>query len=292
MRLLLDKHLGSGWMDAHDNPDLWASIDAIPDEELWKVHYWLKIKLIDSIRERARKRWAEDRINPSLVLSAGTLMDHSALTIGFARRFTTYKRADLILRNMDRLKKLLNDPWHPIQIVFAGKAHPSDDPAKRILQKVFNAARNPETGGHIAFVEDYGEMTAQYMTHGVDVWLNNPLPPREACGTSGMKAAMNGVPSLSILDGWWIEGFNQKNGWAFGGKEIAGDRDPADAEAVYELLENEIIPLYYSVSDDGVPHGWVKIMKEAMKNAGPRFSALRMVKQYIDKFYSSAMKKA
>ena len=289
---LFNKYLGPQWLESHDSPVLWELIDEIPDEELWKVHYWLKIKLIDAVRERARKRWIENRTSPSLVLSGGTLMDHSALTIGFARRFTTYKRADLILQNTERLKKLLNDRWKPIQIIFAGKAHPADDPGKRILQRVFNAARNPEMGGHIAFVEDYGEMTAQYMTHGVDVWLNNPLPPKEACGTSGMKAALNGVPSLSILDGWWIEGYNRKNGWAFGQQEITGDRDCADAEAIYELLEKEIIPLYYSVSADGVPHAWVKVMKEAIKNAGSRFSALRMVKQYISKFYAAGLKKA
>ena len=290
--MLFNKYLGPQWLESHDDPALWELIDEVPDEELWKTHYWLKIKLIDVIRERARKRWTEDRISPSLVLSGGTLMDHSALTIGFARRFVTYKRADLIFHNLERLKKLLNDPWLPVQIIFAGKAHPADDPAKRLLQKVFDASRNPEMGGHIAFVEDYGELMAQYMTHGVDVWLNNPLPPNEACGTSGMKAALNGIPSLSIWDGWWIEGYNGKNGWAFGQKEVPGDRDGADSEAIYDLLENKIIPLYYTVSGDGVPYGWVKVMKEAIKSAGPRFSTLRMVKQYISKFYADALKKA
>jgi starch phosphorylase len=291
MLLLFDKYLGPQWLEDHDNPALWELVDDIPDEELWKTHYWLKIKLIDAIRERARKRWAEDRINSSLVLSGGTLLDHSVLTLGFARRFATYKRADLIFHNLERLKKLLNDPWRPIQLIFAGKAHPADDPAKRLLQKVFNAARNPDLGGHIAFVEDYGELMAQYMTHGVDVWLNNPLPPNEACGTSGMKAAFNGIPHLSIWDGWWIEGYNGKNGWAFGKKEIPGDRDEADAEAIYDLLENEIIPLYYAFSGDGIPHAWVKVMKEAIKSAGQKFSALRMVKEYISKFYANGLKK-
>jgi len=292
MLTLFDKYLGSQWLEDHDNPALWELVDDIPDEELWKTHYWLKIKLIDAIRERARKRWAEDRISPSLVLPGGTLLDHSVLTIGFARRFATYKRADLVFHNLERLKKLLNDPWRPVQIIFAGKAHPADEPAKRILQKVFNAARNPEMGGHIAFIEDYGELIAQYMTHGVDVWLNNPLPPNEACGTSGMKAALNGIPHLSIWDGWWIEGYNGKNGWTFGKKEIQGDRDGADAKAIYDLLENEIIPLYYADSADGLPHGWVKVMKEAIKSAGSKFSALRMVKEYITKFYADALKKA
>lgn len=290
MELLFNKYLSPDWLLEHDNPALWELVDHIPDEELWKTHYWLKIKLIDAIRERARQHWAKDRISPSNVLAGGTLLDPSILTIGFARRFATYKRADLIFHDLERLKKLLSDRWRPIQIIFAGKAHPADDPAKRILQRVFNAARDPDLVGRIAFVEDYGEQLAQYMVHGVDVWLNNPLPPLEASGTSGMKAALNGVPHLSIMDGWWVEGFNGKNGWAFGEGAADGDRDKQDAEAIYRILEKEIIPLYYKVSDDGIPHGWVKVMKESIKSNGPRFSARRMVKEYIEKFYDTALK--
>ncbi|HUT71294.1 MAG TPA: alpha-glucan family phosphorylase [Desulfatiglandales bacterium] len=291
MELLFNKYLGPNWLADHDSPATWELIDGIPDEELWKTHYWLKIKLIDAIRERARQRWAVDRASPSLLIAGGTLLDPSILTIGFARRFATYKRADLILCDMQRLKKLVNDRWRPIQIIFAGKAHPADDPAKRVLQKIVNAARDPDLCGRIAFVEDYGELLAQYLVHGVDVWLNNPLPPMEASGTSGMKAALNGVPHLSIMDGWWIEGFNGKNGWAFGDGQITGDRDQADAEAIYEILEKEVIPLYYKVSDDGVPHGWVKLMKESIKSTAPRFSARRMVKEYVAKFYAPALQK-
>ena len=290
MELLFNKYLSPDWLLEHDNPALWELVDHIPDEELWKTHYWLKIKLIDAIRERARQHWAKDRISPSNVLAGGTLLDPSILTIGFARRFATYKRADLIFHDLERVKKLLSDRWRPIQIIFAGKAHPADDPAKRILQRVFNAARDPDLVGRIAFVEDYGEQLAQYMVHGVDVWLNNPLPPLEASGTSGMKAALNGVPHLSIMDGWWVEGFNGKNGWAFGEGAADGDRDKQDAEAIYRILEKEIIPLYYKVSDDGIPHGWVKVMKESIKSNGPRFSARRMVKEYIEKFYDTALK--
>jgi starch phosphorylase len=290
IELLFNRYLGPSWLADHDNPTTWELIDDIPDEELWKTHYWLKIKLIDAIRERARHRWAKDRASPSLMIAGGTLLDPSVLTIGFARRFATYKRADLIFYDLERLKKLLNDRWKPIQIIFAGKAHPADDPAKRILQRIFNAARDPDLGGRIAFVEDYGEQLAQYMVHGVDVWLNNPLPPLEASGTSGMKAALNGVPNLSIMDGWWVEGFNGKNGWAFGEGAADGDRDKQDAEAIYQILEKEIIPLYYNVSDDGVPHEWVKAMKESVKSNAPKFSARRMVKEYIEKFYSPALR--
>ncbi|MBC8433132.1 MAG: alpha-glucan family phosphorylase, partial [Desulfobacterales bacterium] len=290
MKLLYDRYLGAGWIEDHDNPFVWELIEKIPDQELWHTHYWLKIKLIDAIRERCRKRWATDRGSPSILLSGGAMLDPSVLTIGFARRFATYKRADLIFYDLSRLKRLLNDRRQPIQIIFAGKAHPSDEPGKRILQKVYNACRDPEMGGRIAFVEDYGEQIAQYLVHGVDVWLNNPLPPMEASGTSGMKAALNGVPQLSILDGWWIEGYNGKNGWAFGDKVNEGNRDAADAEAIYRILENDIIPLYYRISDDGIPREWVRIMKEAIRSNAARFSSRRMVKEYLQKFYSKTLR--
>jgi len=290
MELLFNKYFGAGWIDDHDNPLVWEFIEEIPDEELWKTHYWLKIKLIDAIRERTRRRWFKDRISPSAALSGGILMDHSILTIGFARRFASYKRADLIFYDMERLKKLLSDRWRPIQIIFAGKAHPDDDPGKRILQKIVNACKDPEVGGRIAFVENYEEQIAQYMVHGVDVWLNNPMLNMEASGTSGMKAALNGVPHLSIIDGWWKEGYNGKNGWAFGEKKEDDDQDMADAEAMYQIIEEKIIPLYYRCSDDSIPHAWVKIMKESIKSNAPRFSARRMVKEYIRKFYTDALK--
>ncbi len=288
--LLFNKYLGPDWIDDHDSPLLWEMIDKIPDHELWNTHYWLKIKLIDAIRERSRRRWTSDRANPSIVLSGGALLDPSVLTLGFARRFATYKRADLVFYDLDRLKKLLNDRWHPIQIIFSGKAHPADDPGKQLLQKIFNTARDPEMGGRIAFVEDYGEQLAQYLVHGVDVWLNNPVPPMEASGTSGMKAAINGVPHLSLMDGWWEEGFNGENGWAFGHEELDGDRDRHDAEALYRILEQDIIPLYYKVSEDGIPEAWVRIMKASIKRCAPMFSARRMVKEYIEKLYIKGLK--
>lgn len=288
MQLLFNKYSEPDWLEDHDNPAVWELIDDIPDKELWQTHYWLKMKLINFIHDRARQRWVEDRISPTNIVAGGALLEPSALTIGFARRFATYKRADLIFHDLERLKKLLNNRWRPLQIIFAGKAHPADDPGKRILQSIFNSAHDPTLGGRIAFVEDYDEQLAQYMTHGVDVWLNNPTPPLEACGTSGMKASLNGVPHLSILDGWWIEGFNGKNGWAFEG---SGD-DNKDAEAIYELMEKEVIPLFYRVDDDGIPHGWVKVMKEAIKSTAPMFSARRMVKEYAKKFYQTALKSA
>jgi len=289
MKMLFDQYLGAGWSQDHDNPVVWERVAKIPDKELWQLHYWLKIKLLDAIRARCRWRWVNDRTSPSILMAGGAMLDPSILTIGFARRFTTYKRADLILHDPQRLKRLLNDRWRPIQIIFAGKAHPADDPGKRILQNIFNACRNPDMAGRVAFVEDYGEQMAQYMVHGVDVWLNNPLPPMEACGTSGMKASLNGVPHLSILDGWWIEGYNRKNGWAFGERSESTERNGSDAHAIYQLLENDLIPLYYHMSDEGFPQGWVRVMKEAIRSNAARFSARRMVKEYLQRYYADSL---
>jgi len=291
MKLLLDKYLGVDWPDKHDDPAIWQHLDNIPDTELWQTHYWLKVKLIDAIRERARLRWADGGGSSSVMLAGGAFLDPSVLTLGFARRFATYKRALLIFQDLERLKKHFKDRWRPIQIIFAGKAHPADDPGKVILQNLINLSRDPRIGGRVAFVEDYGEQLAQYLVHGVDIWLNNPLPPFEACGTSGMKAALNGVPHLSILDGWWWEGFNGKNGWAIEHEEASGNPDSSDAEKIYRALEEEIIPLYYKMSDSGVPHDWVKVMKASMKSSSAGFSARRMVKEYIEKFYSISIQK-
>ncbi len=281
-----DRCLDGDWLANHDDPAAWEVVEDIPEAEFWGLHYRQKIKLINYIREQTRRRWVEDRIGLGNVVVGGALLDPSALTIGFARRFATYKRADLIFTDLERLKRLLNEPWRPLQIIFAGKAHPADDPGKQILQRIFNHARDPELGGRIAFVEDYGEQLAQYLVHGVDVWLNNPRPPLEACGTSGMKAAINGVLHLSIPDGWWLEGYNGRNGWTFGGQEAD---DARDAESLYSILEQEVVPLYYKVNDEGIPVDWVKKMKESTKSVGPAFSARRMVKEYSQKFYQPAL---
>jgi len=286
IELLFNEHIGKRWKDRHDDPELWSVVDDIPDKALWQIYMWLKIKLINAMRDQARQRWIEDSANSLNVVSGGTLLDPLTFTIGFARRFTAYKRAHLIFSDIERLKKILNNKWRPVQIIFAGKAHPSDDNGKKILKRVFSAACDPSLGGRIAFVENYNEQLAQYLVHGVDLWLNNPVPPLEASGTSGMKAALNAVPQLSILDGWWREGYNGRNGWAFEGT----GSDEKDAEAIYGLLEKEIIPLYYKQDEDGVPHEWVKIMKEAIKSTGPQFSARRMVKEYAMKFYKYALK--
>ena len=286
--VIFNRYLGRNWLEDHDQTRIWELIDEVPDEVLWKHHQEMKNLLITKIRNRARDKWLNSSEDPRLVMASGVLLDPSTLTLGFARRFASYKRPTLLLQDMVRLRKILNDPWRPVQIIFAGKAHQDDQQSKLLLQQVFNASRDQAFGGRIAFVEDYDELLAQYLVHGVDVWVNNPLPPMEASGTSGMKATLNGVPQLSILDGWWIEGYNGKNGWAITGAE-GPDRDARDAAAIYDLLEKEVVPLYYSVDEQGISHGWVKLMKETMKMTGPNFCARRMAKEYTEKFYSKAI---
>jgi len=286
--VIFNRYLGRNWLEEHDQSRIWELIDEIPDEVLWRHHQAMKSMLIAKIRERAREKWLNSGADPRLVMASGVLLDPTALTLGFARRFASYKRPTLLLRDIGRLRKIVNDPWRPVQIIFAGKAHQDDQQSKLLLQQVFNAAQDQVFGGRIAFVEDYDELLAQYMVHGVDVWVNNPLPPNEASGTSGMKATLNGVPQLSILDGWWIEGYNGKNGWAVSGAE-GEDRDAKDAAAIYDLLEKEIVPLYYNVDAEGISHGWVQVMKETIKMTGPNFSARRMAKEYTEKFYRKAI---
>lgn len=286
---LFNRYLGPNWLADHDNPSIWQLVDDIPDAELWRVHRLQKMILIAMMQERARERWKE-HADPNIIMASGIMFDPGTLTLGFARRFATYKRANLILQDMERLKGILNNPKRPVQIVFAGKAHPADNAGKQLLQRVFNAARDPDIGGRVAFIEDYDEEIAQYLVHGVDVWLNNPQPPFEASGTSGMKAGINGVPHLSALDGWWIEGYNGSNGWAFDGEnEWSMASDAVDAEELYSILEKQIVPLYYDKDEAGVSSAWVKVMKESIKSAAPLFSSRRMVKEYALKFYQDAL---
>lgn len=293
MESLLNRYLISvfpHWQQEHDNPAIWELVEEIPDRELWDTHVWLKAKLLNRIRERKAKKWSKLQEEPVNLVAEGLLLNPSVLTIGFARRFSTYKRADLLFYDQERLKRIVNDPLRPVQILFAGKAHAADDEGKRILQRIYRAAQSPEFGGRIGFIEDYGEQIAQYLVHGVDVWLNNPVPPLEASGTSGMKAALNGVINASILDGWWLEGYNGKNGWAFGSNVPPGDRTAADANTLYSIIEHQIVPLYYDVDMDGIPHRWVTMMKESITSNAPRFSARRMVKEYVTKYYPPLFK--
>jgi len=292
---LFDKYLGIDWLERHDDPALWARVADIPDVDLWDVRQQLKRKLMSFIRERARRRRISGEMDPDQVLTAGTFLDPEALTIGFARRFATYKRATLIFSDVERLKAMLHDRYRPLQIIFAGKAHPADDPGKRLIQQIYRLAQDLTFGGRIAFVEDYDMHVAHYLVQGVDVWLNTPRRPYEASGTSGMKAAINGAPNLSVLDGWWAEGYNGFNGWAIDDGEQRDDsneQDRADAELLYRLLEEEVIPLYYKRDSDNVPRDWVQIVKEAIRTAAPMFCTRRMIKEYTQQMYVPAARRA
>ena len=277
----IDEILGSNWESLQENIDIWEKFDEMDDEELWNIHYQRKVKLITFIKERVRNKWKNEGIDPLVALAEGVLLDPDILTIGFARRMTEYKRPYLILKDLDRLEKLLNNHEKPIQIIFAGKAHPADIEGKKIIQKIFGIAKNPKFAGRIAFVEDYNEEVAKYLVRGCDVWLNTPKLPLEASGTSGMKASMNGVIHCSTKDGWWPEGFNGENGWSIGG-EISDDEK--DANEFYKLLENEIVPKFYN-NENGYSKEWITMMKESIKSITPRFSARRMMYDYLNKFY-------
>ncbi|MGH2537444.1 MAG: alpha-glucan family phosphorylase [Candidatus Promineifilaceae bacterium] len=288
---VLSRYLGPDWVANHDDPAIWERVQDIPNEELWLVHLELKHKMLSEFRERARRGWSQGSSDASQVLTGGTMLDPDALTIGFARRFATYKRATLIFHDIERLQRILNDVHRPVQLVFAGKAHPADDPGKMLIQNIVHLAKSNQLAGRVAFIEDYDMHLARFLVQGVDVWLNTPRRPREASGTSGQKAAMNGVPNLSVLDGWWAEAYNGLNGWAIGGEQdfpSFEEQDASDAASLYRLLEEEIVPLFYERDRDNIPRGWVAMMRESMLSVAPRFCTRRMLKEYT-RLYLRAM---
>lgn len=289
---LLQQYLDEDLLKRHDDPQEWQRIDDIPDEDLWQTHLLLKRKLFHIILEHAQLRWAESDANPQQILAMGSLLDHDTLTIGFVRRFAEYKRPDLLFKDVERLKRIVNSRWRPVQIVFAGKSHPADVASKKLLNHVYTMARDREFQGRIAFLEDYDMHLARYLVQGVDVWLNTPRRLQEASGTSGMKAAINGVLHLSVPDGWWHEAFTGENGWSIGDETIkAGIReeDGADAGALYRLLEEKVIPMYYTRNRNGLPEAWVSMMKRSMRSIAPVFNSRRMLKEYCEKMYLPAV---
>ncbi len=288
MNHLYSKYLGADWMTKSDNPAMWQGILDVPDSEIWEVRQILKRKLLNFITHRIRMGWTGGRFQSDQVLAGGAFFDPYVLTIGFGRRFATYKRANLLFRDLDRLRAILEDQWRPVQFIFAGKAHPADEPGKQLIHEVYRYAQSRDMSGRIAFIEDYDMHVAKFLVQGVDVWLNNPRAPFEASGTSGQKAALNGVPNLSVLDGWWKEGYDGTNGWAFPTTTEELDeqaQDDHDANVLYDVLEEQVIPLFYQCDQDRIPHGWVSIVKNAIRTNGPEFSARRMLKEYVDKFY-------
>jgi len=288
---LYDRHLGVGWQQRSGRAQTWEKIENVDDGELWETHFALKTQLIDFVRRRAHEQ-AERRAEGSEILKRlDKVLSPDALTIGFARRFATYKRANLLLADMQRLASMVNDAKRPVQFVFAGKAHPHDEPGKQVLQQIARMMRNSDFANKFVFVEDYDINVGRYLVQGVDVWLNNPRRPLEASGTSGMKVVLNGGLNLSILDGWWAEAYDGQNGFAIGTGRTHSNmdvHDSRDGEDLYRVLVDEVIPLYYHRDRDGLPRGWIKRMKRTIRTLGWRFNADRMVMDYTSKCYVPA----
>lgn len=285
---LYTRYLGPRWKTFSHRQKVWDRVDNIPDSELWRTHERRRERLVAFARKRIFQQMERRGALPSDIAKAAEVLDPEALTLGFARRFATYKRGDMLLSDPDRLDKILNNPDMPVQIIFAGKAHPRDDHGKELIKKVVQMARQPRFRNRIAFVEDFDINVAHYMVQGVDVWVNNPRRPLEASGTSGMKVSANGGLNLSILDGWWVEGYNGENGWAIGNGEEYEDHaygDSIEARALYDLLEKEVVPTFYKRGQDSLPRGWIGMMKNNLKSICPVFSTNRMVIDYLEKFY-------
>ncbi len=292
IKFLYDKYLDKDWKEKLYDNKVWESVDKIPDEELWKTHCVLKTKMIGFIREKLKEQRAANGESIESIRQVDTLLDSNALTIGFARRFATYKRANLIFRDLARIQRLLNDPNKPMQIIFAGKAHPADGPAHEIIKHINDIAKQQGFVGKVILVENYNMTLARNMVQGVDIWLNNPRRPLEASGTSGQKVCINGIINFSVLDGWWCEGYNGKNGWSIGDDTFYDNehyQDNADSESIYSTLEKHILPLFFDRNENGVPVKWVEVMKESIKTNSGLFSTHRMVQDYTNKYYVTSM---
>jgi glycogen phosphorylase len=288
MDALFKHYLSEDWQEHVDETDFWKRASDIPDEALWHAHVQRKEALIDFTRRHLKRHHLRLGEGAVQIEEFEGMLDADALLFGFARRFATYKRATLIFHDPERLHRILNNAEKPVQIIFAGKAHPADEPGKALIEQVYRLSRSDAFRGKVIFLENYDIDMARYLVSGTDLWLNNPIRPHEASGTSGQKAALNGQPNCSILDGWWAEGYNGKNGWAIGEEREYHDADAqaeADSLSLYELLEEEIIPTYYDRGPDGIPHRWIAIMKEAIRTCAPQFSMKRMVKEYTTRFY-------
>jgi starch phosphorylase len=288
MAQLYERYLGIQWEARPTDYGIWRRVDHIPDAELWRTHERRRERLVAFARLRLKNQLKRRGAPPAEIARADEILDPDALTIGFARRFATYKRGSLIFRNLDRLGAIINNKDRPMQIIFAGKAHPRDHGGKELIAEILHIARRAEFRRRIVFLEDYDMNVARYLVQGIDVWLNNPRRPLEASGTSGMKVCCNGGLNLSILDGWWVEGYSQNNGWAIGAGEEYTDlnyQDDVESRAIYDLLEQEIVPQFYTRTSDGLPRAWLRLMKQSMSTVCPVFNTNRMVQEYVEKFY-------
>ncbi len=291
MHQLFDRYLGTEWWQEPGNPATWQPVDDIPDEELWATHERRRERLVAVARRRLVKQLERRGASQAELDRARGVLDTNTLTIGFARRFATYKRANLILRDLDRLKKILLNAQRPVQIIFAGKAHPRDTQGKEVMKAIVQFCQQDETRRHSVFIEDGDLVVARYLVQGVDVWLNNPRRGLEASGTSGMKVVCNGGLNLSVLDGWWVEGYHPEAGWAIGrGEEYADDnyQDYVESNLLYEILEKDVVPTFYDQGPDGLPRRWIAKMKKSMRLLGPTFSTTRMLWEYSEKYYLPA----
>ena len=288
-RKLYAKYFDENFMNDQSNEDIWHAIYNVPDEEIWATRMALKQKLVKYIRDKFRETWLKNQGDPSRVVSLLERINPNALMIGFCRRFATYKRAHLLFTDLNRLEKIVNNPEHPVQFIFSGKAHPADGAGQGLIKRIFEISQRPEFLGKIIFLEDYDFQLARRLVSGVDIWMNTPTRPLEASGTSGEKAEMNGVVNLSVLDGWWLEGYREGAGWALTEKrtyENQGYQDQLDAATIYGLLENEIIPLYYDKNKKGYSAGWIKVIKNSIATIAPHYTMKRQLDDYYSKFYN------
>ncbi|HOM30102.1 MAG TPA: alpha-glucan family phosphorylase, partial [Deltaproteobacteria bacterium] len=291
MAELFDRYLGPKWKEDPDNQKVWERIDEIPDAELWATHQRRRERLVAFARRRLHRQLASRGAKTKDLQRAMETLHPDALTIGYARRFAEYKRGLLIFRDIERLKAILSDRERPVQLIISGKAHPRDNEGKAIIQRIIHISREEPFKDRVVFLEDYNMNITRYLVEGVDVWLNNPRRPMEACGTSGMKATANGALNLSVQDGWWVEGYRPDLGWSIGNGEVYDNleyQDHVESKAIYDLLEREIIPLFYDRGLDGLPRGWISMMKKSMRTLCPVFNSNRMVEEYTDRCYVTA----
>jgi starch phosphorylase len=289
VKALYEKHFGESFFADQSNPDIWKKIHNVSDDELWDLRMHLKKKLVDYIREEFKEGWLKNQADPSRIMNMLEEVNPNALLIGFSRRFATYKRAHLLFSDLDRLSRIVNNPKRPVQFIFAGKAHPADGGGQELIKQIVEISRRPEFLGKVIFLENYDMRLAKRLVSGVDIWLNTPTRAQEASGTSGEKAEMNGVLNLSVLDGWWYEGYKEGAGWALTDKKTYDNQsfqDELDASTIYSLFENEIIPLYYAQSSNGYSHEWLQYIKKSMAEIAPHYTTKRMMDDYYDRFYT------
>jgi starch phosphorylase len=271
------------------NEEIWKAIYDVPDSEIWNTRMALKRKLISYIRQQFRDSWLKNQGDPSRIVSILDKINPNALLIGFGRRFATYKRAHLLFTDLDRLSKIVNDPQHPVQFIYTGKAHPADGAGQGLIKKIVDISRRPEFLGKIIFLENYDMQLARRLVSGVDIWLNTPTRPLEASGTSGEKALMNGVVNFSVLDGWWLEGYREGAGWALTDKRTYQNQehqDQLDAATIYSMLEQQIVPLFYDINKEGYSAGWVRVIKNSIAEIAPHYTMKRQLDDYYEKFYT------